>query len=208
MGFRLSTIATRTGDDGTTGLGDGSRVAKDSARVAAMGDVDELNSTLGLLRCEPLPAVINTLLNQIQNDLFDLGGELSIPGFALLAEERVLALDQALADYNAELPRLEEFILPGGSRSAAIAHVARTICRRAERTVISLASQTPLAADSADSADRADSVTSAAPADPASPAVRPLAQQYLNRLSDLLFVLARTLNRVAGGNDVLWSRER
>jgi cob(I)alamin adenosyltransferase len=198
MGFRLSTIATRTGDDGTTGLGDGSRVAKDSARVAAMGDVDELNSTLGLLRCEPLPAAIDRLLNQIQNDLFDLGGELSIPGFALLAEERVLALDQALADYNAELPRLEEFILPGGSRSASVAHVARTICRRAERTVISLASQTPLAKDSA---------TSAAPADPASPAVRPLAQQYLNRLSDLLFVLARTLNRVEGGNDVLWSRE-
>ena len=202
MGFRLSTIATRTGDDGTTGLGDGSRVAKDSARVVAMGDVDELNSTLGLLRCEPLPALIDTLLNQIQNDLFDLGGELSIPGFVLLAEERVLALDQALADYNAELPRLEEFILPGGSRSAAIAHVARTICRRAERTVISLASQTPLAADSADGAD------SAAPADPAPPALRPLAQQYLNRLSDLLFVLARTLNRVEGGDDVLWSRER
>ena len=205
MGFRLSAIATRTGDDGTTGLGDGSRVAKDSARVVAMGDVDELNSTLGLLRCEPLPGAIDSLLNQIQNDLFDLGGELSIPGFALLAEERVLALDQALADYNAELPRLEEFILPGGSRSAAIAHVARTICRRAERTVISLASQAPLAADSADSADNA---TSAAPADPAPPALRPLAQQYLNRLSDLLFVLARTLNRVEGGDDVLWSRER
>ena len=196
MGFRLSTIATRTGDDGTTGLGDGSRVAKDSARVAAMGDVDELNSTLGLLRCEPLPAAIDTLLNRIQNDLFDLGGELSIPGFSLLAEERVLALDEALADYNAELPRLTEFILPGGSRSAAIAHVARTICRRAERTVISLANQTPLARDSA------------APVDPASPTVRPLAQQYLNRLSDLLFVLARTLNRVEGGDDVLWSRER
>jgi len=117
----------------------------------------------------------------------------------------VLALDQALADYNAGLPRLEEFILPGGSRSAAIAHVARTICRRAERTVISLASYAPLnivvTADSADSAD------SAAPADPAHPAVRPLAQQYLNRLSDLLFVLARTLNRVEGGDDVLWSRE-
>ena len=196
MGFRLSTIATRTGDDGTTGLGDGSRVAKDSARVAAMGDVDELNSTLGLLRCEPLPAAIDTLLNRIQNDLFDLGGELSIPGFSLLAEERVLALDEALADYNAELPRLTEFILPGGSRSAATAHVARTICRRAERTVISLANQTPLARDSA------------APVDQASPTVRPLAQQYLNRLSDLLFVLARTLNRVEGGDDVLWSRER
>jgi len=202
MGFRLSTIATRTGDDGTTGLGDGSRVAKDSARVAAMGDVDELNSTLGLLRCEPLPGAIDSLLNQIQNDLFDLGGELSIPGFVLLAEERVLALDQALADYNAELPRLEEFILPGGNRSAAIAHVARTICRRAERTVISLANQRPLAADPSDTAD------SAAPADPAFPLVRPLAQQYLNRLSDLLFVLARTLNRVEGGDDVLWSRER
>jgi cob(I)alamin adenosyltransferase len=196
MGFRLSTIATRTGDDGTTGLGDGSRVAKDSARVAAMGDVDELNSTLGLLRCEPLPAAIDALLNRIQNDLFDLGGELSIPGFSLLAEERVLALDEALADYNAELPRLTEFILPGGSRRAATAHVARTHCRRAERTVISLANQTPLARDSA------------APVDQASPTVRPLAQQYLNRLSDLLFVLARTLNRVEGGDDVLWSRER
>ena len=203
MGFRLSTIATRTGDDGTTGLGDGSRVAKDSARVAAMGDVDELNSTLGLLRCESLPAAIDTLLNRIQNDLFDLGGELSIPGFALLADERVLALDQALADYNAELPRLEEFILPGGSRSAAIAHVARTICRRAERTVISLASH-----PQSNIADSADSADNAAPADPAHPAVRPLAQQYLNRLSDLLFVLARTLNRVEGGDDVLWSRER
>jgi cob(I)alamin adenosyltransferase len=191
MGFRLSTIATRTGDDGTTGLGDGSRVAKDSARVAAMGDVDELNSTLGLLRCEALPPAIDALLNRIQNDLFDLGGELSIPGFALLAEERVLALDQALADSNAELPRLTEFILPGGSRSAAIAHVARTICRRAERTVISLASHTAGAAETQDNA-----------------AVRPLVQQYLNRLSDLLFVLARTLNRVEGGDDVLWSRER
>lgn len=197
MGFRLSTIATRTGDDGTTGLGDGSRVAKDSARVAAMGDVDELNSTLGLLRCEPLPPAIDALLNRIQNDLFDLGGELSIPGFALLAEERVLALDQALTDYNAELPRLTEFILPGGSRSAAIAHVARTICRRAERTVISLASHTVLAAGIAEIAQTTDSA-----------AVRPLVQQYLNRLSDLLFVLARTLNRVEGGNDVLWSRER
>ena len=112
----------------------------------------------------------------------------------------MLALDQALADYNAELPRLEEFILPGGSRSAAIAHVARTICRRAERTVISLASHPQL--------NIADSADSAAPADPAHPAVRPLAQQYLNRLSDLLFVLARTLNRVEGGDDVLWSRER
>jgi cob(I)alamin adenosyltransferase len=183
MGFRLSTIATRTGDDGTTGLGDGSRVAKDSARVAAMGDVDELNSTLGLLRCEALPAAIDSLLNHIQNDLFDLGGELSIPGFTLLAPERVLALDQALADYNADLPRLQEFILPGGNRSAAIAHVARTICRRAERSVITISAHEQ-------------------------GAVRPLCQQYLNRLSDLLFVLARTLNRVQGGGDVLWSRER
>ena len=183
MGFRLSTIATRTGDDGTTGLGDGSRVAKDSARVAAMGDVDELNSTLGLLRCEALPAAVDSLLNHIQNDLFDLGGELSIPGFTLLAPERVLALDQALADYNADLPRLQEFILPGGNRSAAIAHVARTICRRAERSVITIGAHEQ-------------------------GAVRPLCQQYLNRLSDLLFVLARTLNRVQGGGDVLWSRER
>lgn len=183
MGFRLSTIATRTGDDGTTGLGDGSRVSKDSARVAAMGDVDELNSTIGLLRCEALPAATDSLLNNIQNDLFDLGGELSIPGFTLLAEERLLALDQALADYNADLPRLQEFILPGGCRSAAIAHVARTICRRAERSVITIFSHEQ-------------------------GAVRPICQQYLNRLSDLLFVLARTLNRIQGGGDVLWSRER
>jgi cob(I)alamin adenosyltransferase len=180
MGFRLSAIATRTGDDGTTGLGDGSRVAKNDARIVAMGDVDELNSTLGLLRCEALPPAIGILLRNVQNDLFDLGGELSIPGFELLAPERVLALDQALADHNEALPPLAEFILPAGHRSAALAHVARTVCRRAERAVIAIGPT----------------------------AVRPLCQQYLNRLSDLLFVLARTLNRVHGEGDILWSRER
>ena len=184
MGLRLTTIATRTGDDGTTGLGDGSRVGKNTARVAALGDVDELNSVLGLLRCEALPSAIDKLLGAIQNDLFDLGGELSIPGYVLLADERVAALDAALALHNAALPRLAEFILPGGSRGAALAHVARTVARRAERAVVAVS-----------------------PAEAKAAAVRPLCQQYLNRLSDLLFVLARVLNHAHGGGDVLWSRE-
>lgn len=177
MGKRLSKIATRTGDDGTTGLGDGSRVGKDSARVHAMGDVDELNSMIGLLLTEALPDVVRADLVAIQHDLFDLGGELCIPGFENIAESQLLRLDECLERYNAELPRLEEFILPGGSRAAAIAHLCRTICRRAERSVITLGS--------------ADDV-------------RPLCRQYLNRLSDLMFVLARVLNRADGGSDVLW----
>jgi cob(I)alamin adenosyltransferase len=187
MAHRLTQIATRTGDDGTTGLGDGSRVAKDHLRVQAMGDVDELNSALGLLLCEPLPPAIKTLLLQIQQELFNLGGELSIPGYALLADEAVLSLDDALAEHNASLPRLQEFILPGGTRGAAVAHLGRTVARRAERTVVALAAAEP-------------------------GAVRAAPRLYLNRLSDLLFVLARVLNRAnldgLGGDDVYWNSAR
>jgi len=139
MGQRLTQIATRTGDDGTTGLGDGSRVAKDHLRVQAMGDVDELNSTLGVLLAEPLPDDVRELLVMIQHELFNLGGELSIPGFELLKAEAVVRLDEALERYNARLPKLQEFILPGGTRSAALAHVGRTVARRAERAVVALA---------------------------------------------------------------------
>jgi cob(I)alamin adenosyltransferase len=181
MGHRLTRIATRTGDDGTTGLGDGSRTGKDSLRVAAMGDVDELNSSIGVLLCEPLPDDVRRQLLDIQHDLFDLGGELCIPGFENLAEGQVARLDALLEAHNAALPRLQEFILPGGSRAAALAHVSRTVCRRAERAVVSLGQ---------------------------AEAVRPLCRQYLNRLSDLLFVLARVLNRHAGGSDVLWEKGR
>ena len=187
MAHRLSQIATRTGDDGTTGLGDGSRVAKDHLRVQAMGDVDELNSTLGVLLCEPLPEPVRELMVEIQHELFNLGGELSIPGYALLKDDAVLALDTALAEHNAKLPRLQEFILPGGTRGAALAHVGRTVARRAERTLIALAHTAP-------------------------DAVRAAPRLYLNRLSDLLFVLARVLNRAnldgLGGDDVYWHSAR
>ncbi|MEQ4618559.1 MAG: cob(I)yrinic acid a,c-diamide adenosyltransferase [Corticimicrobacter sp.] len=179
MGHRLSVISTRTGDDGTTGLGDGRRVAKDDLRIAALGDVDELNSHLGVLLAENLPDPVDTDLLAIQHDLFDLGGELAIPGHVMLQETHVQRLDRMLAHYNATLPPLREFILPGGSRPAALAHVARTVARRAERSVVALARQETFGV---------------------------LPQQYLNRLSDLLFVLARSLNAVAGGQDVLWDR--
>ena len=183
MGHRLTQIATRTGDDGSTGLGDGRRVPKDDLRVQAMGDVDELNSSLGVLLCEPLPPAVRELLVAVQHQLFDLGGELSIPGYALLKDEAVLALDQALAGHNAALPRLQEFILPAGARSASLAHLSRTIARRAERAVVTLAQAEP-------------------------EAVRAAPRQYLNRLSDLLFVLGRVLNRAnldgLGGDDVYW----
>ena len=181
MGKRLTQIATRTGDDGTTGLGDGTRIDKDAARVHAMGDVDELNSTLGLLATHDLPPDVRDVLSDIQHDLFDLGGELSIPGYAMVTEAQVAALDGWLAHYNAQLPRLEEFILPGGSPAASVAHVARTIARRAERAVVALGRTDPIRAE---------------------------ARHYLNRLSDLLFVLARVLNRHAGGSDVQWRRDR
>ena len=181
MGKRLTQIATRTGDDGTTGLGDNTRVSKDSLRVHAMGDVDELNSHIGLLLCESLPAQVRDLLLDIQHQLFNLGGELSIPGFELLKSEAVAALDAALAEHNARLPRLEEFILPGGNRAASQAHVCRTVARRAERAVVALGQADPL---------------------------RETPRQYLNRLSDLMFVLARVLNRADGGDDVYWKSER
>ncbi|HTN49117.1 MAG TPA: cob(I)yrinic acid a,c-diamide adenosyltransferase [Burkholderiaceae bacterium] len=181
MGKRLTAIATRTGDDGTTGLGDGTRTRKDTLRVQAMGDVDELNSTLGLLLTESLPDEVRSDLVDIQHDLFDLGGELCIPGYSMIKDAQVARLDARLAHYNSTLPRLAEFILPGGSRGAALAHVGRTVCRRAERSVVALAAAEPV---------------NAAP------------RQYLNRLSDLLFVLARTLNRHAGGADVLWQQRK
>lgn len=188
MSNRLTQIATRTGDDGSTGLGDGSRVPKHHLRVQAMGDVDELNSQLGVLLAEPLPADVRELLVAVQHELFNLGGELSIPGFVLLKEAAVLHLDAALQHYNEQLPRLKEFILPAGTRSAALAHVGRTVARRAERAVAALAQ-----------AEGAQGVN-------ATP------QQYLNRLSDLLFVLARVLNRAnldgLGGDDVYWRSER
>lgn len=188
MATRLSVITTRTGDQGTTGLGDGSRVPKDAPRIAALGDVDELNSMLGLLRTETLPAQIDAVLEQVQNDLFDMGAELCIPGHVALKHEHVLFLEQALAEHNAELGKLEEFILPGGTRAAALAHVARTICRRAERAVVALNNDETPAPDSTG-------------------AVNEPVRQYLNRLSDLCFVLARALNRAAGQPDVQWGRQ-
>jgi len=178
---RLSTIVTRTGDDGSTGLGDGSRVGKDSLRVAAMGDVDELNSHIGLLLTQANSAQIREDLVDIQHDLFDLGAELCLPGQQILAAQRIAALDESLARYNAGLPRLAEFILPGGAPAAAQAHICRTVCRRAERTLVLLA--------------QGESVSQAA-------------RQYVNRLSDLLFVLARVLNREAGGSEPQWQAQR
>ena len=181
MGQRLTQIATRTGDNGSTGLGDNTRVSKDSLRVHAMGDVDELNSNIGVLLCEDMPEGVRTLLVEIQHELFNLGGELSIPGFELLKPEAVLALDAALAEHNEALPRLQEFILPAGSRAASQAHVCRTVARRAERGVVALEVQEIL---------------------------KDTPRQYLNRLSDLMFVLARVLNRYRTdgtvGDDVYW----
>ena len=181
MANRLSQIATRTGDNGTTGLGDNTRVSKDSLRVHAMGDVDELNSNIGVLLCEDMPQRVRELLVEVQHQLFNLGGELSIPGFELLKPEAVALLDAALEEHNAALPRLAEFILPAGTRAASLAHVCRTVARRAERAVVAL--------------DQAETLKE-------SP------RQYLNRLSDLLFVLSRVLNRLNGGDDVYWKSER
>ena len=181
MGNRLTEIATRTGDAGTTGLGDNQRVSKDSLRIHAMGDVDELNSHIGLLLCEALPPEVRDLLNEVQHQLFNLGGELSIPGFELLKQAAVVQLDEALAHHNAALPRLQEFILPAGTRAAAQAHVCRTVARRAERTVVALGNEQTL---------------------------HDAPRQYLNRLSDLMFVLSRVLNRMDGGDDVYWKSER
>jgi cob(I)alamin adenosyltransferase len=181
MGHRLSRIVTKTGDAGTTGLGDGSRVGKDTPRIASIGDVDELNSTLGVLLAEDLPAPVRDLMLTVQHDLFDLGGELSIPGYSAVTDAHVERLEAAVEAFNAELLPLKEFILPGGTRAAAVAHVARTVCRRAERSLVHLAASSPVGEAS---------------------------RRYLNRLSDLLFVLARILNRAAGGSDVLWKKGR
>jgi cob(I)alamin adenosyltransferase len=185
MGNRLTQIATRTGDAGTTRLGDNSRVSKNSLRVHAMGDVDELNSNIGVLLCEDMPDAVRTVLVEIQHQLFNLGGELSIPGFELLKPEAVLALDEALAEYNDALPRLQEFILPAGTRAASLAHVCRTVARRAERALVALGNEE---------------------------ALKDTPRQYLTRLSDLMFVLARVLNRHRSdgtvGDDVYWKSER
>jgi len=181
MGHRLSKITTRTGDAGETGLGDGTRVPKDHPRVAALGDIDELNSALGLVLAEEVPADIRAALGEVQQDLFDLGGELSIPGHTLLKPDRIAFLDESLASWNEGLKPLKEFILPGGSRAAASAHLARTVCRRAERSVVALARKNPVSEP---------------------------ARQYLNRLSDLLFVTGRVLNRAAGVGDVQWRHQR
>lgn len=185
MANRLTQITTRTGDNGTTGLGDNTRVSKTALRVHAMGDVDELNSAIGVLLCEDMPPGVRELLVDVQHHLFDLGGELSIPGYELLKHDALLVLDEALLAHNAALPRLAEFILPAGSRAASLAHVCRTIARRAERAVVALGEAEQL---------------------------KDTPRQYLNRLSDLLFVLARVLNRnPADGQakgDVYWKSER
>jgi cob(I)alamin adenosyltransferase len=181
MGHRLSKITTRTGDQGETGLADGSRVPKDSPRIVALGDVDELNSTLGVLLAETLPEAVRTALDGVQHDLFDLGGELAIPGRPRMTDAQVAILEALVAQFNADLAPLKEFILPGGTRAAAVAHVARTVCRRAERALVAL--------------DREANAVQ-------------LGRIYLNRLSDLLFVLGRTLNRAGGRNDVLWQQGR
>lgn len=181
MGNRLSKIYTRTGDDGSTGLGDGSRIAKDSARVTAYGTVDEANSTIGLVLASELPDVVREQLVAIQHQMFDLGGELCIPGHAAIFDADIDRLEQWLDGHNEELPPLKDFILPGGGEAAARCHIARTVVRRAERETVTLA--------------RLDSV-------------RPEAVRYLNRLSDLLFVLARVLARASGHGEVLWNHER
>jgi cob(I)alamin adenosyltransferase len=181
MGNRLSRIYTRTGDDGTTGLGDGSRVAKDSARVAAYGTVDEANSCIGLVLAADVPEDVRTLLTTVQHQLFDLGGELCIPGHAAIFDADIERLEQQLDAFNEPLPPLKDFILPGGGEAAARCHIARTVVRRAEREAVALS--------------RLE-------------AVRPEAVRYLNRLSDLLFVLARVLARASGHGEVLWNHER
>lgn len=180
MGNRLSKIYTRTGDDGTTGLGDGTRINKDSLRVEVMGDVDELNAVIGVLLAEPLSEAISKTLTRVQHDLFDLGGEVCIPGHAMVKPERVDALENVLDELNDQLEPLKEFILPGGTRAAAYCHLARTVCRRAERQLIRLNREA---------------------------AVTPASLKYLNRLSDLLFVMCRAINKDAGRPDVLWQNE-
>ncbi|WP_371324618.1 cob(I)yrinic acid a,c-diamide adenosyltransferase [Dechloromonas sp. ZY10] len=178
-GNRLSKIVTRTGDGGTTGLGDGSRTTKDSLRIDAIGEVDELNSGLGVLLCEELPDSVRDALLGIQHDLFDLGGELCLPGMNVIKDSQVERLENLVEEFNADLPMLKEFILPGGTRAAALAHLSRTVCRRVERSMVRL--------------HRAEPLPDAA-------------RRYVNRLSDLLFVLGRVLNRAGGRGDVLWQK--
>jgi cob(I)alamin adenosyltransferase len=179
MGHRLSKIYTRTGDAGTTGLGDGNRVSKNSLRIHSLGDVDELNAVIGILLCEELPEEVRALLINVQHDLFDLGGEVCIPGMSMITGKQVEMLESALDRLNAPLGSLKDFILPGGTRPAALAHHARTVCRRAERMLVALAQEE---------------------------AVNDGPRQYLNRLSDLLFVVGRVLNRAGGRGDVLWQK--
>ena len=182
MGKRLSKIYTRTGDDGSTGLGDGSRVAKDSLRVTAYGTVDEANSVIGVvLACESVPDAIAAVLTEVQHDLFELGGELCIPGHSAVTDAFIDRLEKELDALNKDLPALQDFILPGGGQAAAACHLARTVVRRAERCTISLAAEET---------------------------VRPEVVRYLNRLSDLLFVIARVLARAENGQEVLWNRNR
>jgi cob(I)alamin adenosyltransferase len=178
-GNRLSKIVTRTGDAGTTGLGDGSRTTKDSLRIDAIGEVDELNSSLGVLLCEDMPEAVRSALLDIQNDLFDLGGELCLPGMAVMKDAQVARLEAQAEEFNRDLPMLKEFILPGGTRPAAVAHLCRTVCRRAERSMVRLHNAEPLS---------------------------DAARRYVNRLSDLLFILGRLLNRAGGRGDVLWQK--
>ena len=180
MANRLSKIYTRTGDNGTTGLGDGTRVAKDSLRIDAMGDVDELNSVIGLMLTETVPDILIDTLTQIQHDLFNLGGEICIPDYVILQQANIDNLEEAIDTLNDELAPLKEFILPGGTKAAAFCHLARTVCRRAERKLITLA--------------RGEKVTE-------------ISLKYLNRLSDLLFVLCRIINKEAGVPDVLWQNK-
>lgn len=180
MGNRLSKIYTRTGDDGTTGLGDGSRINKDSLRVEAMGDVDELNSVIGILLTETVPDILVASLIQIQHDLFNVGGEICIPGYVILHKERIENLEGSIDVLNGSLAPLKEFILPGGTKASAYCHLARTVCRRAERKLVEL--------------HRNEKVTD-------------ISLQYLNRLSDLLFVMCRIINKEANVSDVLWKNE-
>ena len=179
MGKRLTKIYTRTGDDGTTGLGDGSRLAKDSLRIESIGAVDELNSCIGRVLAHDVPIAVRQCLEDVQHDLFELGAELCLPGVTKIEASHLARLEKQLDDFNRDLPGLKEFILPGGGAAAADAHVARTVCRRAERSVVALGKKE----SSGDGGRR-----------------------YLNRLSDLLFVLARVLNRAEGKPDVLWQQ--
>lgn len=181
MGHRLSKIYTRTVDAGTTGLGNGNRVSKNSLRIHTLGEVDEVNAAIGILLCEELPEDVRTLLTNVQHDLFDLGGEVCIPGMEMITAKQVQHLEDELDRFNDDLEPLKDFILPGGTRAAALSHQARTICRRAERMIVALGQEE---------------------------AVNDAPRQYLNRLSDLLFVLGRVLNRAGGRGDVLWQKRK